>query len=106
MYTQSCAYVLEGHFRGATPRTERKYNALADKETDGDADCNLNHAQTEGKAAVVLLHRTVVVSRKTTSLRKARLERERPLSSVGLRGQGKRGYFREDNIPVRGRARQ
>jgi hypothetical protein len=47
---------------------------LTDKETNGDADCNLDHAQAERKAAIVLLHRAVVVSSKTTSLGKARLE--------------------------------
>jgi hypothetical protein len=47
---------------------------LTDEETNGDADCNLNHAQAECKAAVVLLHGAVVVSSKTTSLGKARLE--------------------------------
>jgi hypothetical protein len=97
--------VLEGHFRSATPRAERKYNALADEETNGDADCNLNHAQTERKAAVVLLHRAVIVSGKTTSLRKARLERVKaPPPQWDFEDKQER-YFR-DNIPVRGRARQ
>ena len=66
--------VLEGHIYRAAPGAERIYNTLTDEETNGDADCNLNHAQAECKAAVVLLHGAVVVSSKTTSLGKARLE--------------------------------
>ena len=46
---------LKGHLRGATPGTERIYNALADEETDRNTNRNLNHAQAQGKAAVVLL---------------------------------------------------
>jgi hypothetical protein len=66
--------VLEGHIYRAAPGAERIYNTLTDEETDGNANCNLDHAQAECKAAVVLLHRAVVVSSKTTSLGKARLK--------------------------------
>jgi hypothetical protein len=63
--------VLEGHFRSITPCAEGVYQALTDEETDGDTDCDLNHAQAKCKAAVVLLHRAVVVSSEPTSLSEA-----------------------------------
>ena len=68
---------LEGHVRSATPGGERVYETLTDEETNGDADCDLDHAQAECKAAVVLLHGAVIVSSETTSLGKARLEGKR-----------------------------
>lgn len=75
---------LEGHVRSAAPGGERVYETLTDEETNGDADCDLDHAQAECKAAVVLLHGAVIVSSETTSLGKARLE-----------GKGKRSAFSE-----------
>lgn len=101
MSVYSC--VLEGHFRSATPSTDRIYKALTDEETDGDTDCNLNHAQAERKAAVVLLHRAVVVSSKTTGLSKTRLGRVRAVPLSGILRTSRR-YLR--HVPVRGRVRR
>ena len=65
---------LKGHLRGATPGTERIYNTLTDEETNRNANRDLDHAQAQGKAAVVLLDRAVVVSSETTSLGETRLD--------------------------------
>ncbi len=46
IYTYCCV-ALEGHIYGAAPGTERIYNTLTDKEANGDADCNLDHAKAE-----------------------------------------------------------
>jgi hypothetical protein len=97
------SYVLEGHFRSITPCAEGIYQALTDKETDGDTDCNLNHAQAKRKTAVVLLHGAVVVSSEPTSLGEARLECERSLSSAGLPKTTslEGGIFRETHTGTR-----
>jgi hypothetical protein len=69
-----CSCVLEGHVCSVATGAERINKTLTDEEADSDTDRNLDHAQAECKAAVVLLHRAVVVASKTTSLGKARLE--------------------------------
>lgn len=80
---------LKGHLRCATPSSERVYKTLADEETDRNANRDLNHAQAEGKAAVVLLHRAVVVPSETTSLGETRL-RQHPSSAHDSGGPKKK----------------
>ncbi len=65
---------LNGHLRGATRGSERIYETLADEEANRNANRNLDHAQAQGKAAVVLLHGAVVVSSENTSLGETKLD--------------------------------
>jgi len=96
---------LEGHVRSAAPGGERVYETLTDEETNGDADCDLDHAQAECKAAVVLLHGAVIVSSETTSLGKARLEGVSGPPLARLRDHRQAEILR-GHIPVRGRVHQ